>query len=120
MLEEFGRPLVVEEVELRPPGPGEVIVRIDATAVCITDALAAGGVTFSPPPAILGHAAAGVVEEVGEQVGRLRPGHPVVVAGTPECGVCYWCVRGQPTWCAELVGGVVPPRHVATHAGVSR
>jgi S-(hydroxymethyl)glutathione dehydrogenase/alcohol dehydrogenase len=117
ILGDLGRPLVVEEVELGPPGPREVIVRTGAAAVCITDTLAAHGVTFGEPPLLLGHAAAGVVEEVGDGVGNVRPGDRVVVAGTPECGVCYWCVRGDPAWCTELIAGVVPPRHVATRSG---
>jgi S-(hydroxymethyl)glutathione dehydrogenase/alcohol dehydrogenase len=114
ILEEFGRPLVVEDVELAAPGPHEVVVRTGAVAVCITDTLAASGVTFGQPPLLLGHAAAGVVEEVGSHVDRVRVGDRVVVAGTPECGVCYWCVRGDSAWCAELIGGVVPPRQVVT------
>jgi S-(hydroxymethyl)glutathione dehydrogenase/alcohol dehydrogenase len=117
ILEAIGAPLVVEEVELLPPGPHEVIVRTGAVAVCITDTLAAAGVTFGEPPLLLGHAAAGVVEEAGEAVERVRVGDRVVVAGTPECGVCYWCARGDPAWCAELIGGAVPPRHVARRAG---
>jgi Zn-dependent alcohol dehydrogenase len=120
ILEEFGKPLVVEEVELRPPGPGEVIVRIEATSVCISDALAAHGVSFAPPPTILGHAAAGVVEEVGAGVTRVQPGQRAVVAATPECGGCYWCVRDQPAWCEELTAGVFPPRFVATRADGSQ
>jgi S-(hydroxymethyl)glutathione dehydrogenase/alcohol dehydrogenase len=120
LLEEFGKPLVVEEVELRPPGPGEVIVRIEATSVCITDALATHGVSFVPQPTILGHAAAGVVEEIGPGVTRVRPGQRAVVAATPECGECYWCVRDQPAWCAELAGGVFPPRFVATRGDGTR
>jgi Zn-dependent alcohol dehydrogenase len=114
ILEEFGKPLVVEEVELTPLEPHDVVVRTGAVAVCITDTLAMHGVTFGQPPLLLGHAAAGVVEAVGDAVTRVRVGERVVVAGTPECGVCYWCVRDQPAWCEELVGGVVPPRHVAT------
>jgi Zn-dependent alcohol dehydrogenase len=118
ILEEFGQPLLVEEVELRPPAAGEAIVKIAATAVCITDVLASKGVSFSTPPAILGHAAAGVIEELGAAVrSGLSVGDRVVVAGTPECGVCYWCANGQPAWCVELINGVVPPRHVATRAG---
>jgi S-(hydroxymethyl)glutathione dehydrogenase/alcohol dehydrogenase len=113
ILEELGRPLRVEEVELAEPGPHDVVVRTTAVAVCITDALAASGVSFLQPPVLLGHAAAGVVEEVGSSVSRVRPGDRVVVAGTPECGVCYWCSRGQPAWCEELAGGVFPPRVVA-------
>jgi S-(hydroxymethyl)glutathione dehydrogenase/alcohol dehydrogenase len=116
ILEETGRPLVVEDVELVPPGPHDVIVRTGAVAVCITDTLAANGVTFGHPPLLLGHAAAGAVEEVGEHVSSVKVGDRVVVAGTPECGVCYWCVRGDSAWCAELIGGVLPPLHVATRA----
>jgi S-(hydroxymethyl)glutathione dehydrogenase/alcohol dehydrogenase len=117
VVEEIGAPLVIEEVELRPPGPHEAIVRIGATAVCITDALGATGHVGTQPPAILGHAGAGVVEEVGAQVDRLRPGDRVVVAGTPECGRCYRCVRGRPDECAEMLGGIFPPRHIAARAG---
>ena len=116
VLEAFDAPLVVEEVELTPLGPGEVIVRTKAVAVCITDTLAQHGVSFSQPPILLGHAGAGVVEEVGPGVDQVKAGDRVVVAGTPECGVCYWCVRGDSAWCEELVGGVIPARHVATRA----
>jgi S-(hydroxymethyl)glutathione dehydrogenase / alcohol dehydrogenase len=117
ILEEFGRPLVIEEIEPAPPGPHDVVVRTGAVAVCITDTLAANGVTFLQPPILLGHAAAGVVVEIGANVTRARPGDRVVIAGTPECGVCYWCVRGDSAWCEELVGGVFPPRNVATLNG---
>jgi S-(hydroxymethyl)glutathione dehydrogenase/alcohol dehydrogenase len=116
ILEAIGEPLVVEEVELRPPGPREVVVRIGAVDVCITDALSARGDVAATPPTILGHAAAGVVEEVGEHVDRVRVGDRVVVAGTPECGECFWCVRDRPDQCAEMLGGMFPPRVVAVRA----
>ena len=117
ILEAIGRPLVIEEVELRAPGAHEVVVRIAAIDVCITDALSARGDVAAAPPTILGHAAAGIVEEVGANVERVRPGDRVVVAGTPECGECFWCVRDQPDQCAEMLGGILPPRVVATRAG---
>jgi S-(hydroxymethyl)glutathione dehydrogenase/alcohol dehydrogenase len=116
ILEEIGRPLVVEDVRLRAPEPHEVVVRITAVDVCITDALSARGDVAAAPPTILGHAAAGVVEEVGAHVDRVRVGERVVVAGTPECGECFWCVRDRPDQCVEMLGGILPPRAVATRA----
>jgi S-(hydroxymethyl)glutathione dehydrogenase/alcohol dehydrogenase len=109
----LNEPLVLEEIELLPLEPGEVIVRTTATAVCITDVLSSQGHVAAQPPALLGHAGAGIVEEVGEGVRRVAPGDRVVVCGTPECGVCYWCVRDQPAMCAELFAGMFPTRHVA-------
>jgi Zn-dependent alcohol dehydrogenase len=114
LLLELGEPLEIEDVELLAPGPHDAIVRPGATAVCITDVLAAQGHVMAQPPALLGHAAAGVVEEVGPGVTRVRRGDRVIVCGTPECGACYWCVRGQPSFCTEMTGGV--PRHVARRA----
>ena len=116
ILEGLGRPLVVEEVALRDPGPHEVVVAIGAVDVCVTDALSARGDVAAAPPTILGHAAAGIVEEVGAHVERVRSGDRVVVAGTPECGGCFFCVRDRPDQCEEMLGGIIPPRVVATRA----
>lgn len=113
---EFAVPLTVEDIELRTAGPDEVLVRIDAAAVCITDVLAIGGLTFAKPPFVTGHAAAGVVEYAGERVTGLVPGTRVVVAGSAECGSCEACVAGSPSACAELMAGMVPPRYVAQDA----
>jgi Zn-dependent alcohol dehydrogenase len=113
LLTALNEPLVLEEVELLPLEPDEVIVRTTATAVCITDVLSSQGHVAAQPPSLLGHAGAGVVEEIGANVRRLSPGDRVVVCGTPECGVCYWCVRDQPAMCAELFAGMFPTRYVA-------
>jgi Zn-dependent alcohol dehydrogenase len=109
-------PLTVEEVDLRAPGAGEAQVRIEAASFCITDALAMGGFTFAQPPFISGHSAVGVVEAVGEGVATVEVGQRVVVAGSTECGTCYWCVRNQPAACEQIFGGMIPPRLVATDA----
>jgi S-(hydroxymethyl)glutathione dehydrogenase/alcohol dehydrogenase len=116
ILAAVGQPLVVEDVDLREPGATEVVVRIAAVDVCITDALSARGDVAAAPPTILGHAAAGVVEATGAAVARVRVGDRVVVAGTPECGECFYCVRDRPDQCVEMLGGILPPRVVATRA----
>jgi S-(hydroxymethyl)glutathione dehydrogenase / alcohol dehydrogenase len=113
ILEEFGKPLVVEEVELLPPGPSHVIVRTTASVFCITDCINQRGDLGKQLPTILGHAGVGVVEELGRDVDGVEVGARVIVPGTPECGHCYWCVRGRPDQCADLF---VPQPHVANRA----
>lgn len=111
VLTELGAPLRVEELQLRPAGGHEVVVRTEASAFCITDCLAAQGQIGPPaPPTILGHSAVGVVEQAGPGVTRVRPGDRVIMPASPECGRCYWCAHGRPDQCAELF---VAPRHVA-------
>ena len=111
LLLELGRPLQVEEVELLEPDAHDAIVALGASSVCLTDVLSAQGHVMAEPPTLLGHAAAGVVEEVGSHVSRVEVGDRVVVCGTPECGDCYWCVRDQPAFCEQLSAGA--SRHVA-------
>jgi S-(hydroxymethyl)glutathione dehydrogenase/alcohol dehydrogenase len=92
VLEEFGRPLVVQEVELADPGPAEVLVRLVACGVCHTDLYTASGVDPSGyAPTVLGHEGAGVVERVGSDVTMLAPGDHVVTLFSPQCGECIHC-----------------------------
>jgi S-(hydroxymethyl)glutathione dehydrogenase/alcohol dehydrogenase len=92
VLEEFGRPLVVQEVELADPAPGEVLVRLEACGVCHTDMYTASGVDPSGyAPTVLGHEGAGVVERVGADVTLLAPGDHVVTLFSPQCGECVHC-----------------------------
>jgi S-(hydroxymethyl)glutathione dehydrogenase/alcohol dehydrogenase len=92
VLEEFGRPLVVQEVELADPAPGEVLVRLVACGVCHTDMYTASGVDPSGyAPTVLGHEGAGVVERVGAEVTSLAPGDHVVTLFSPQCGECVHC-----------------------------
>jgi S-(hydroxymethyl)glutathione dehydrogenase/alcohol dehydrogenase len=108
----FGAPLVVEELELRRPGAGEALVRIDATVLCITDVLAMNGFTFAPPPFVSGHAAAGVVEAIGSGTRRVAVGQRVVVAGSAECRACYPCLQGSAEACDEVARGIRSPHRV--------
>jgi S-(hydroxymethyl)glutathione dehydrogenase / alcohol dehydrogenase len=96
----FGAPLVVEEVVLAPPGPGEVRVRLAAVAVCHSDILYAEGAWGGHLPAVYGHEAAGRVEALGAGVTGLAPGDPVVVTMIRACGACHFCATGRPTMCA--------------------
>ncbi len=92
VLEEFAKPLVVQEVELAEPGPGEVLVRLVACGVCHTDMYTASGVDPSGyAPTVLGHEGAGVVEHCGEGVSLLKEGDHVVTLFSPQCGECIHC-----------------------------
>jgi S-(hydroxymethyl)glutathione dehydrogenase/alcohol dehydrogenase len=92
VLEEFAKPLVVQEVELAEPGAGEVLVRLVACGVCHTDMYTASGVDPSGyAPTVLGHEGAGVVERCGEGVSLLKEGDHVVTLFSPQCGECIHC-----------------------------
>jgi S-(hydroxymethyl)glutathione dehydrogenase / alcohol dehydrogenase len=92
VLEEFAKPLVVQEVELAEPAPGEVLVRLVACGVCHTDMYTASGVDPSGyAPTVLGHEGAGVVERCGEGVCLLSEGDHVVTLFSPQCGKCVHC-----------------------------
>src|SRR5208282_4277272 len=87
-----GAPLVVQEVELAEPGPGEVLVRLHACGVCHTDMYTASGVDPSGyAPTVLGHEGAGVVERCGAEVTLVSEGDHVVTLFSPQCGECVHC-----------------------------
>ncbi len=96
---EFGAPLVIEEVELAAPGPGQVEVAIGAVAICMSDVSYAEGAWGGTLPAVFGHEAAGVVTALGEGVGGLAPGDKVVVHLIHACGGCESCLSGRPVYC---------------------
>ncbi len=98
----FGDPLRVEEVDLRGPGPGEVGVRVAACAICHSDLAYMHGAWGGDLPAVYGHEAAGVVEEVGDGVIDVQPGDPVVVTLIRFCGRCRQCLRGLPAFCERM------------------
>ena len=103
VLEEFAQPLVVQEVELDGPGPGEVLVRLAACGVCHTDLYTASGADPSGyAPTVLGHEGAGVVEAVGDGVTSLAPGDHVVTLFSPQCGECEHCRDPRTNLCMAI------------------
>jgi Zn-dependent alcohol dehydrogenase len=99
VLREVGGPLSVEELELEPPGPGEVLVRVRAAGLCHSDLSVIDGSRPRPVPMALGHEAAGEVVALGEGVERLAEGDHVVLAFVPVCGRCVPCESGRPALC---------------------
>jgi S-(hydroxymethyl)glutathione dehydrogenase/alcohol dehydrogenase len=103
VLEEFGRPLVVQEVELAEPRAGEVLVRLVACGVCHTDLYTASGADPSGyAPAVLGHEGAGVVERVGPDVASVAPGDHVVTLFSPQCRECVHCRSERTNLCLAI------------------
>ncbi len=93
------RPLAITSVELAPPGPGEVLIKVAAAGLCHSDLSVINGDRPRPMPMALGHEAAGIVQELGEGVTDLRVGDPVVVVFVPSCGHCAPCAEGRPALC---------------------
>jgi alcohol dehydrogenase len=93
------RPLSISSVDLRDPGPGEVLVRIGAAGLCHSDLSVINGDRPRPTPMALGHEAAGVVESLGPGVDDLKEGDHVVLVFVPSCGHCGPCAEGRPALC---------------------
>jgi alcohol dehydrogenase/S-(hydroxymethyl)glutathione dehydrogenase/alcohol dehydrogenase len=92
----------IEHITLDPPGPTEVLVRIAAVGLCRTDYhVMRGERRVAMRPMVLGHEAAGVVEEIGAEVGEIKRGDHVVLTFIPACGICRWCRQGLHHLCAE-------------------
>ncbi|HZY21724.1 MAG TPA: zinc-dependent alcohol dehydrogenase family protein [Beijerinckiaceae bacterium] len=93
------KPLKIETIELDPPGPGEILVKIAAAGLCHSDLSVIEGNRPRPMPMALGHEAAGVVEEIGPGVDDLAKGDHVVMVFVPSCGHCLPCSEGRPALC---------------------
>lgn len=103
VLEQFGQPLVVSEVELAEPQAGEVLVRLVACGVCHTDLYTASGADPSGyAPTVLGHEGAGVVERVGNGVRSVAPGDHVVTLFSPQCRNCIHCRSERTNLCLAI------------------
>lgn len=92
-------PLAIEEVELDPPGPGEVLIEIAAAGLCHSDLSTIEGLRPRKVPAVLGHEGAGIVRETGEGVRGLARGNHVVAVFVASCGSCRFCAAGRPNLC---------------------
>jgi S-(hydroxymethyl)glutathione dehydrogenase / alcohol dehydrogenase len=103
VLEEFGAPLVVQEVALAEPKAGEVLVRLEACGVCHTDLYTASGADPSGyAPTVLGHEGAGIVEAVGDGVDSVAVGDRVLTLFSPQCRECIHCLSDKTNICLAI------------------
>ncbi|MCP5149615.1 MAG: alcohol dehydrogenase catalytic domain-containing protein [Chromatiales bacterium] len=93
-------PLVIEEVDLDPPGPDEALIEIAAAGLCHSDLSAIEGIRARALPVIIGHESAGIVREVGANVTEAKPGDHVITSFVTACGCCAPCIEGRPNLCA--------------------
>ena len=103
-------PLSVEDVTPTDPGPRDVVVRITASGICHSDLSVINGTLPMPPPAILGHEGAGVVESVGPEVRGLQKGDRVIGSFIPACGTCWFCHNHQSNLCENTYTVMMNPR----------
>ena len=96
---EFGKPLSIEDVDIAAPGPGEILVKLSACAICHSDIMFMDGAWGGQLPAVFGHEASGVVVSVGEGVTDVATADHVVVTLIRSCGHCHYCAQGVSTAC---------------------
>src|SRR5437588_11225869 len=104
VLHQARSPLAIEQVEAAPLAPDDVLVRIRAAGLCHTDLEVIDGSLRYPMPIVLGHEAAGTIEDVGSDVRKLKAGDHVVLSWNPHCGHCFYCDRDTPILCEEYLG----------------
>ncbi|MBV9602808.1 MAG: Zn-dependent alcohol dehydrogenase, partial [Chloroflexi bacterium] len=106
------QPLTIEQVDIDKPIDHEVVVRVVASGVCHSDLHYVDGFYDFPSPAILGHEAAGIVEEVGPQVDEFKPGDHVIACLSVFCGRCEYCLTGRTNLCSTrpIRAKDAPPR----------
>ena len=102
VLYEAQTPLVIEELDIGEPGPGQVMVKMMASGVCHSDwHVVKGEWTHLPLPIILGHEGAGIVEATGPGVNNVERGDHVILAWRSQCGLCEMCQLGWPALCYD-------------------
>ncbi|NGO71161.1 alcohol dehydrogenase catalytic domain-containing protein [Streptomyces boncukensis] len=110
-------PLAVSAVELPPPGPGQVRVRLAAAGVCHSDLSLSNGTLRQPVPAVLGHEGSGTVLAAGEDVTGVRPGDRVVLNWAPSCGSCPFCAELAEPWLCEEANAATTAPYARTPGG---
>jgi S-(hydroxymethyl)glutathione dehydrogenase/alcohol dehydrogenase len=100
---------VRDDIEVRAPGARDVVVRIHRAGLCHSDVSLIDGTIPFPTPVVMGHEGAGIVEEVGSAVTKVKVGDHVVLTTLGNCGQCDACDRGQPTHCRETFGKLPRP-----------
>ena len=108
---EPGKRIEIEELDLDGPREGEVLIRYTHAGLCHSDVHIAHGDLPAQLPMVLGHEGAGIIEEVGPGVTRVKPGDHVVLSFIPNCGVCRYCATGRQSICdmgAMILVGCLP------------
>src|SRR6201990_815150 len=111
---EAGKQIEIEELDLDKPQAGEVLIRYTHAGLCHSDVHIAHGDLEARLPMVLGHEGAGIIEEVGPGVTRVKPGDHVVCSFIPNCGTCRYCASGQQSICdmgATILEGYLPGEH---------
>ena len=103
---EVNNPFEVETLDLAGPRAGEVLVKLAATGVCHSDWHLVTGATQHPLPVVPGHEGAGVVQEIGPGVTRVKLGDHVALNWAPNCGSCFYCLNDRPNLCSTYVGPI--------------
>ena len=119
VLYNIGEPLKIESLHLKAPRPDEVLVKMVASGVCHTDLSVQRATLPFPPPVVLGHEGAGIVEDVGANVTHVKPGDHVVLAWVQSCGTCHYCTNGTVHLCEQGTQGMMRgEEHVFEKDGV--
>jgi len=111
VVHEVGKPIDIVELDLDGPKDGEVLIRYTHAGLCHSDVHIQSGDLPGRLPMVVGHEGAGIIEEVGPGVTRVKAGDHVVCSFIPNCGVCHWCATGQQSICdmgATILEGYLP------------
>ena len=120
VLLEPGRPFEIVELDLDGPGPGEVLIDYTAAGLCHSDLHLVDGDLIPRFPIVGGHEGAGIIEDIGPGVTKVKPGDHVVCSFIPSCGHCRYCSTGRQSLCdlgATIVEGCMPDGSFRFHSG---